>query len=189
MSKDTVFQIMHRLKLLLSATLCLLSLSVPSLAQRAGEQATYRVIRIIDGDTVEIDKKDNNGKYIDIRFSCVDTPETYHRYKNVPGYVNQSRWGDLATERLRQLLQQSNSIILFTGTSGSSYFRPVGEVRLQNGTSVQEVLALEGLGMIDPRFESTCSPSVQQAEEQAKQQGRGVWGDPSFTPPWDFRPD
>ena len=180
---------MQKLKLLLSTTFALLSLSAPSLSQTIGEQATYRVRRVIDGDTIEIDKKDNNGAYIDIRFACVDTPETYRSYKNVPGYANQSMWGSRATQRLSRLLQRSNYTISFTATSGSSYSRPVGEVRLRNGVLVQQVLAREGLAMIDPSYLDTCSAAVQQAENQARQRGLGVWGDPNFISPWEFRPN
>ncbi len=51
------------------------------------------------------------------------------------------------------------------------------------------ILAREGLAMIDPRYVDTCSVAVQQAENQARQRGLRVWGDPNFFPPWEFRPN
>lgn len=153
-------------------------------AQSASIQ--YSVRRIVDGDTYEVNEKDSSGKYIHIRLACVDTPETYHTYKNKPGYANQSYWGGKATNRVFQLISQSGGVISFT-PSGSSYNRTVGEVRLSNGVSIQETLAWEGLGMIDPSYVNNCSSATQQYQYYAQLYKRGVWNDPNFTPPWVFR--
>jgi endonuclease YncB( thermonuclease family) len=146
----------------------------------------YSVRRIIDGDTYEVNATDSSGKYIHIRLGCVDTPETYYTYKNKPGYANQSYWGSLATNRVSQLINQSGGVIWFTPSS-SSYERTVGQVHLTNGVSIQETLAWEGLGMIDPRYVENCSSTTQQYQYYAQWYKWGIWSDPYFLPPWVFR--
>lgn len=147
----------------------------------------YSVRRIIDGDTYEVNTTDSSGKYIHIRLGCVDAPETYYTYKNQPGYANQSYWGSKATSRVLQLISQSGGVIWFIPSGSSSYTRTVGEVRLSNGVSMQETLAWEGLGMIDPSYVRNCSSATQQYQSNARSYKRGIWSDPYFVQPWVFR--
>ena len=151
------------------------------------QTTSYTVRRIIDGDTYEVNTKDSSGKYIQIRLSCVDAPETSSSYKNKPGYANQSYWGSLATSKVSQLISQSNSTIWFTPNGTSSYNRPVGDVRLSNGASIQETLAWEGLALIDTRYIQSCSSATQQNQSYSQWYKKGVWNDPNFVAPWDFR--
>jgi len=45
--------------------------------------AQYRVIRVVDGDTILVDYK---GKYEKVRLLCVNTPESVHpdKKQNIP---------------------------------------------------------------------------------------------------------
>ena len=56
----------------------LFSFSIP-----AGAGEKYRVIRVVDGDTIVVDY---NGTYEKVRLLCVDTPESVHpdQKQNIP---------------------------------------------------------------------------------------------------------
>jgi endonuclease YncB( thermonuclease family) len=144
----------------------------------------YRVNRIIDGDTYEV--TDSWGNLTQIRLACADTPETYHSYKNKPGYANQSYWGGLATNRVTQLLNQSNNGIWFVPNGGNSYDRRVGDVYLMNGTLLQAAITGEGLAMLDRQY-GNCNSWEEQAQAYAQWYRIGVWSDPYFIAPWIFR--
>jgi len=69
------------------------------------------------------------------------------------------------------------------------YGRKVAEVRLPDGTLVQQVLAREGLAVVYQQYIRNCysAAAVEQAEAQAKRQRAGVWGDSRFVTPSEWR--
>jgi micrococcal nuclease len=102
---------------------------------------------------------------------------------------NQFNWGLKAQSRVEQLVNQGGSRVLLKVTSTDRYGRKVGEVRLPNGRLIQQVLVQEGLALVYRPHLKNCpsAAAIEQAEIEAKQNGRGVWGDPKFTPPWEYR--
>jgi micrococcal nuclease len=145
----------------------------------------YRVNRIIDGDTYEI--VDSWGNLTTIRLACADTPETRRNNdKTENANASQLYWGNLAKNRVAQLISQSNNIIWFNPNGGKSYDRTVGDVYLTNGTFIQSTLAMEGLAMLDQRY-NNCNSSEQQAQAYAQWYRSGFWNDPNFIAPWLFR--
>lgn len=151
----------------------------------------YAVKRVSDGDTLVA--SDSAGKEIKVRFACVDAPEIAHTNaeKNsiVSAQKNQFKWGNQAQQRTQQLVKQGGGRVVLTVTDTDRYGRQVSEIRLPNGTFVQEVLTREGLAMVYRPYLKNCpSASVlEQAEAEAKKNRRGVWGDSKFVPAWDFR--
>ena len=151
----------------------------------------YAVKRVSDGDTIVA--TDSAGKDIKVRFACVDAPEIPHKpaEKNSPNSAqkNQFKWGNQAQQRTQQLVKQGGGRVVLTVTDTDRYGRQVSEIRLPNGTFVQEVLTREGLAMVYRPYLKNCpSASVlEQAEAEAKKNRRGVWGDSKFVPAWDFR--
>ncbi|MEG3841411.1 thermonuclease family protein [Microcoleus sp. herbarium14] len=151
----------------------------------------YAVKRISDGDTLVA--SDSAGKEIKVRFACVDAPEVAHtnaeKNSKASALKNQFKWGNQALQRTQQLVKQGGDRVVLTVTDTDRYGRKVSEVRLQNGTFVQEVLTREGLAMVYRPYLKNCpSASVlEQAEAEAKKNRRGVWGDSKFVPAWDFR--
>ncbi|MEG4515391.1 MULTISPECIES: thermonuclease family protein [unclassified Microcoleus] len=151
----------------------------------------YAVKRVSDGDTLVA--SDAAGKDIKVRFACVDAPEIPHKpaEKNSPNSAqkNQFKWGNLAHQRMQQLVKQGGDRVVLTVTDTDRYGRKVSEVRLPNGTFAQEVLIREGLAMVYRPYLKNCpSASVlEQGEAEAKKNRRGVWGDSKFVPAWEFR--
>jgi len=151
----------------------------------------YAVKRVSDGDTLVA--SDAAGKDIKVRFACIDAPEIPHtnaeKNSKESADTNQFKWGMLALQRTQQLVKQGGDMVVLTATDTDRYGRQVSEVRLQNGTFVQEVLTREGLAMVYRPYLKNCPSAsiLEQVEAEAKKNRRGVWGDSEFVPAWDFR--
>jgi micrococcal nuclease len=151
----------------------------------------YAVKRVSDGDTLVA--SDADGKDIKVRFACVDAPEIAHtnaeKNSKASALKNQFKWGNQAYQRMQQLVKQGGDRVVLTVTDTDRYGRKVSEVRLQNGTFVQEVLTREGLVMVYRPYLKNCPSAsiLEQAEAEAKKNRRGVWGDSKFVPAWQFR--
>ena len=153
--------------------------------------AKYPVKRVSDGDTLTV--VDPKGTDIHVRFACVDAPEIPHSAKDRESRKlkdrNQFKWGIEAAERLQELIDRAGDRVNLTVTDSDRYGRQVAEVRLGDGTLVQEVLAREGLVLVFEPYLKNCpdAAKVQQAQALAQQQQQGVWSDPKFIPPWKYR--
>ncbi|MEH2414777.1 thermonuclease family protein [Nostoc sp.] len=149
------------------------------------------VERVSDGDTIVV--KDTNGKNFSVRFACVDAPEIAHTNKEKQSKRisdrNQFSWGVKAQKRVEELVQQGGDRVTLNITDSDRYQRKIAEVRLKNGTFVQQVLLQEGLAKVYRPYLNKC-PSrdlVEQAEAKAKEQRLGVWSDTKFVNPWEYR--
>ncbi|MEG4857955.1 thermonuclease family protein [Microcoleus sp. K1-B6] len=151
----------------------------------------YAVKRVSDGDTLVA--SDAAGKDIKVRFACIDAPEVAHtnaeKNSKASALKNQFKWGNLAHQRMQQLVKKGGGRVVLTVTDTDRYGRKVSEVRLPNGTFAQEVLTREGLAMVYRPYLKNCPSAsiLEQAEAEAKKNRRGVWGDSKFVPAWDFR--
>lgn len=156
------------------------------------EANNYPVKRVSDGDTLTvIDGKSK--KDITVRFACIDAPEIPHSQKEKQSKKtvdqNQFMWGLKAQKRTQQLVEKANNRVVLTITDSDQYGRKVSEVRLPDGTFIQEILLREGLAMVYRPYLKNCPSAdiVQSAEAQAKKNRRGIWGDSKFLPAWEFR--
>ena len=149
------------------------------------------VERVSDGDTLTV--KDSKGDKFSVRFACMDAPEVPHTNKEKQSKRasdrNQFTWGAKAQERLQELVKQSGDRVTLTITDSDRYGRKVAEVRTKDGTFVQQVLLREGLAKVYRPYLNKCPSKelVQQAEAEAQQQKRGIWGDAKFVNPWEYR--
>lgn len=156
-------------------------------------QTTYSVKTVSDGDTITV--TDAGGKTIRVRFACVDAPEVPH----TPGERKsrklvdkiQFKWGAKAQQRVRQLVKQGSDRVKLTVTDTDPYGRKVSEVRLPDGTFIQQILAQEGLAQVYKPYLKNCPSAaiVQQAEANAKQRHVGVWGEKKYVSAWEWRHD
>ncbi len=184
---QTKIAILPKIKTLSAVALLLLLFGCP---QKLAPN-NYAVKRVSDGDTLVA--SDSAGKEIKVRFACVDAPEVAHtnaeKNSKASALKNQFKWGNQAQQRTEQLVKQGGGRVVLTVTDTDRYGRQVSEIRLPNGTFVQEVLTREGLAMVYRPYLKNCpSASVlEQAEAEAKKNRRGVWGDSKFVPAWDFR--
>lgn len=139
------------------------------------------------GDTITV--VDRRNRDVKIRLACVDAPEVSHTKRERSSYdpadLDQFRWGERARDRLTGLIEQGGDRVRLTVADEDRYGPQVAEVRLRDGTLVQEVLAREGLAVFYRKYAGNCrsSAAVEQAEAEAKQQRVGVWGDSQFVAP------
>ncbi len=180
----------------LAATLLLFSLmgcdalfkNVPNSGNQLN--SNYFVKRIADGDTITV--TDSSGKDLKIRFACIDAPEIAHTIKerNSKKAVDkdQFKWGEQAKQRLQQLIKKGGDQVKLTITDTDRYGRNVSEVRLTDGTLVQQVLTKEGLVQVYKPYLKNCPSAdiVQQAEANAKKRRAGVWSDHKYVPAWEW---
>ncbi|TAE59512.1 MAG: thermonuclease family protein [Nostocales cyanobacterium] len=152
---------------------------------------SFFVERVSDGDTLTV--SDKNKQKFTVRFACIDAPEIPHTNKEKNSRKakdkNQFSWGLKAKERLQELIQQGKNQVYLDVMEKDRYGRKLAEVRLKNGTFIQQVLLQEGLVKIYRSYLNKCPSKkiMQQAETQAKNQNIGIWNDQKFIDPWEYR--
>jgi len=167
--------------------------SKQSSGKRASDNQTiqYSVKRVSDGDTIAV--TDSRAANIKVRFACIDAPEIPHSIKERESKKSSDRdqfkWGVKAQDRVKQLVHQGGDRVILNITDSDRYGRKVSEVRLSDGTLIQQVLIREGLALVYRPYLKNCPSAtiVEQAEAEAKNQRLGVWSDPKFVEPWKYR--
>lgn len=131
------------------------------------EDNTYRVLRVVDGDTIVIDYQGQEEK---VRFIGVDTPETKHPEKGVEFY------GKEAYAFTRKLLEGEKVSLRFDVQKRDKYGRILAYV-YKGDIFVNELLVKEGYARV-----LTVPPNIKYAEHflglerKAREEGRGLWG-------------
>ena len=152
---------------------------------------TYTVKRVSDGDTMTVINAD--GTDVKLRLACVDAPEVPHSPREQTSQKmmdkSQFKWGRKAQQRVQQLVERGGDRVQITVTDTDQYGRRISEVRLPNGTLIQEVLAREGLAQVYRPYLKNCPSTaiVEAAEAQAKQKRRGLWRDDQYVAAWEWR--
>lgn len=130
------------------------------------------VQRVVDGDTVELSTGEK------VRLIGVDTPETVKPNHPVEPY------GKEASDFSKQLLTGQKVTLKFDVEPYDKYKRLLAYMYLQDGTFVNEKLVRDGYARI-----MTIPPNVAhadlflEAEREARENNRGLWGKPSLAPP------
>ena len=125
------------------------------------------VIKIIDGDTIEIEM---NGQIYRVRYIGMDTPE-----KDEPFFSE-------ATEANRQLVEGKTVILEKDVSETDRYGRLLRYVYLEDGTFVNAELVRLGYAQV-----ATYPPDVKyqdvflQLQTEAREAGRGLWAPPPPT--------
>lgn len=175
----------------LSATILILGLGGCEIIQNLIGGGGYPVKNVSDGDTMSV--TDTSGKSISVRFACVDAPEVPHTTKERKSRKlvdkNQFKWGEKARQRVQQLVTQGGDRVRLTVTDTDRYGRKISEVRLPDGTFIQEVLVSEGLAQVYRPYLKNCPSAaiVEAAEASAKKRRVGVWRDPKYVSAWEWR--
>ncbi|HOX44205.1 MAG TPA: thermonuclease family protein [Myxococcota bacterium] len=162
-------------RILSPALVLSLWLTLPGSA-RAGEVLEPfegRVVRVLDGDTVEVLTLEGERRVpVKVRLHGVDCPE-----KRQP-------FGQKAKEAaLRLAGGQQVSVV---PRDRDRYGRTVGVVRLPDGRSLNAELVRLGLAWWYRRY-APRARELEELEAQARAARLGLWADPSPQAPWDFR--
>jgi len=132
---------------------------------------TSTVVKIVDGDTIDIDVPDGNDKHTRIRLWGIDTPETKKPATPVMYF------GPEAAEFTRELTLRKQVIVyLDKGNRTRGYCgRLLAYVQLPDKRFLNEVLVAEGFAYADLRFHHSLYYKYQKLQASAHRQKKGLW--------------
>lgn len=151
---------MKKITLTLAAVLALFT------AHAQAEQ--YRVVGVMDGDTVKVLSADNH--QIKCRLFGIDAPEKSQSH----GQASKTSLSDMIYLKTVDI----------NVVDQDQYGRSVCRIFL-NGVDVNKVQIQRGMAWWYSRYSKDVTYG--QAESAAKQQRLGLWAEPNPTPPWEFR--
>jgi micrococcal nuclease len=127
-----------------------------------------QVIGVTDGDTLTILR---GGRPAVVRLRGIDAPERGQPY---------------ATRAQQYLAGLAfGQVVTVDSDERDRYGRLVAEVRLPDGRSLSQELVRAGYAWWFRRYSS--DPTLARPEAEARIARRGLWADPSPTPPWTYR--
>jgi micrococcal nuclease len=143
---------------------------------------TFTVVKVVDGDTLDVNLPDGKYKTTRIRLIGVDTPET--KKSNTPVMY----YGPQAYEFTHtHTLGKQVVVLLDTVTkSRDRYNRLLSYIKLPDGTILNELLISEGYGYAYTPYKHSFSNKYNQLQKQAKAAKRGLWKNitPDQMPEW-----
>lgn len=132
---------------------------------------TFRVVYVVDGDTLDVNAPDGTHEKTRIRLWGVDTPET------VDDRTGVMYFGPEASAFAKSTLLSSNvRLELINNNTRDRHGRLLAYV-YGNGASVSfnEMLVAEGYGYADWRFAHPLKQRFEQVEKDARRQRKGLW--------------
>lgn len=134
----------------------------------AGTTWTGRVVVIADGDTIEVM---HQGRAVRVRLAGIDAPEAGQA------------WNRRARARLSELVFHRDVTVVVVDVD--RYGRPVAIVSSADGTRINALLVAEGYAWWYRAY--SADAELERLEGEARRARRGLWADPSPTPPWIWR--
>lgn len=147
---------------------------------------SFRVVKVVDGDTLDLDAPDGEQVFTRVRLWGVDTPEL--RGENGPMHFG-SEARDFAE---RTLMGRELHVVLDSRDTRDKYGRLLAFVQLERGgTMFNELLVEQGYAYADPRFDHPYKERFSALEARARRGKAGLWAEltPSDMPPWRQRYD
>ena len=130
----------------------------------------YKVVRVIDGDTVKIDY---NGRHTNVRLIGVDTPETVHPNKPVEAY------GKEASNFTKNLLLGESVYLRFDAERTDTYDRLLAYLyRTPDGLFVNLEIVRQGYGHAYTQFPFKHMELFRYYGNRARTAGKGLYGTP-----------
>ncbi len=146
------------------------AMSVPYPVENFTGDTAYKVLRVIDGDTVKIDY---NGKATNVRLIGVDTPETVHPSKPVEAY------GKEASNFTKNLLLGESVYLRFDIDKTDKYGRLLAYLyRAPDGLFVNLEIVRQGYGHAYTQFPFKHMELFQYYGNRARIAGKGLYGAP-----------
>ena len=147
--------------------LVLLILSIPDFDRKnlASENLVEGKAKVTDGDTIKVKGKK-------IRFSGIDSPESYYRGKKQACYLNEIKilCGDIAKTKLKEKIK-NNSVSCKIEKNKDVYKRFLGECFL-NGESLSKFMVRNGYAF---DFKKYSKNKYAKDEKHAKDNKLGFW--------------
>lgn len=132
-------------------------------------QKSFRVVRVVDGDTFDIDEPDGKYSHTRIRMLGLDTPETVKPNTPVQHY------GPEASDHLKELLKGRSVTVELDDAATRDKYQRLLAYALLAGTNVNLAMVEEGYGYADPRFPHRLKGQFAKAQTGAIKARRGLW--------------
>ncbi len=133
---------------------------------------SFRVVNVVDGDTLYIDIRDGKYDTTRVRLWGVDTPET------VKPDTPPQHFGPEASEFLNKLcLGKTVTLRLDPASTRDKYHRLLAYVVLDDGRMLNRVLLEQGYAYADPRYPHSLKKEFSELQKQAKAARVGLWKD------------
>jgi len=131
----------------------------------------FRVVHVVDGDTVDIDEPDRGKPKTRIRLWGVDSPEVGH------GRNADMHFGPEAKTFAEETLAgQTVWIVLAPNDTRDKFDRLLAYVFLERGgTMFNELLIEQGFAYADPRFHHPYDDAFTTIEKRAQRTKIGLW--------------
>jgi micrococcal nuclease len=146
---------------------------------------SFRVARVIDGDTLDVAVPDGNKPVTRIRLWGVDSPETGDGPKPLMHFGREAKAYAKET-----LTGQTVHVVLSPERTRGKYGRLLAYVFLKRGGRMFNEMLLEGgYAYADLRFPHHYSDRFTAIEKGARKDGRGLWAEVTLDkmPPWKQR--
>jgi endonuclease YncB( thermonuclease family) len=132
---------------------------------------TFTVVKVVDGDTIDVDISDGSEKHTRIRLLGVDTPETKNPKVGVMYFGPEAAAftsGLVLGKPVTVYLDNNNN------TRGK-YGRLLAYVKMPDDRYLNEALLTEGFAYADLRFRHSLYNKYKQLEAGARGQNKGLW--------------
>jgi endonuclease YncB( thermonuclease family) len=135
------------------------------------EGKTFKVVSVIDGDTLDVSAPDGNSPTTRVRLLGIDAPEM-HGENHQPAYFARE-----ATDFARKLASGTQVTLYLDqdGPTRGKYGRLLAYVTLPDDRVLNEVLVEEGYAYADLRFEHGYYHKYEQLQASARALGIGLW--------------
>jgi len=139
---------------------------------------SFRVYRVIDGDTLEIDRPDGDQAVTRVRLLGVDAPEAARltpEGEAIPAEPLAEQAGALADSLADGRVVR---LVLDPNQTRGYYGRLLAYVVLDDGSRLGEHLLSAGLARADPRWPHSHLERYRLLQLSARRDGLGLWADP-----------
>ncbi|WP_442876506.1 thermonuclease family protein [Enterobacter cloacae complex sp. ECC445] len=144
--------------------------TIPVAAFAAVESFEGKVVKVIDGDTVQI--LDNQNSNIRVRLYGIDAPES------------KQPWGQKAKQALSNAVAGKTVKVVEHGLD--VYGRELGTIWL-DGYDINASMVDSGLAWVYRFQDEAIVPAYIKFETGAKNASLGLWSEKSPVPPWEWR--
>ena len=147
---------------------------VPEIKSETPPVGMYHVMKVVDGDTIQVSVTGKVDDLETVRFIGINTPETVDPRKEVECF------GHEASNKTKELLTNQNVFLENdeTQTDRDKYGRLLRYVLLENKTNVNQYLVQEGYAYeYTYKFAYKYQSDFKAAQKYAKENGKGLWGE------------
>lgn len=147
---------------------------VPGIQTEIPPPGMYRVMKVVDGDTIQVSETGKADDVETVRFIGINTPETVDPRKEVECF------GHEASNKTKELLTNTNVFLESDDTQDDrdKYGRLLRYVILENNTNVNQFLIQEGYAYeYTYKFAYKYQSDFKAAQTYAKENGKGLWGE------------